>query len=194
MPRRVVDISLDAGLLRLAGRFMGDKTAEEKTAKEILAGIGGIYVRSFSFDSDNAYSKADIDKVRRQLAAPGWSRLVTVRSQRERPGRRRLHAHGRRTKIDGMVIVAYAPRAFTVVNIVGSVDLEKLRQLEGKFGVPPGAGGEIDCLVGGGAPATRWVLLRRLAGSAFGRRANHFCLCISALKRRSGGGCTPCPG
>jgi hypothetical protein len=35
-----------------------------------------------------------------------------------------------------MVIVASAPHAFTIVNIVGSVDLEKLRQLEGKFGVP----------------------------------------------------------
>jgi hypothetical protein len=28
------------------------------------------------------------------------------------------------------------PREFTVVNIVGSIDLEKLRRLEGKFGVP----------------------------------------------------------
>lgn len=130
-----VDISLDAGLLRLAGRFMGESTAEEKAAKEILAGLGGIYVRSFSFNNDNAYSKADIDKIRRQLAAPGWSRIVTVRSQREGQDVD-VYMRTSGTKIDGMVIVAHAPRAFTVVNIVGSVDLEKLRQLEGKFGVP----------------------------------------------------------
>jgi len=131
----MVDISLDASLLRLAGRFMGSASAEEKAAKEILSGIGGIYVKSFSFNSENAYSKADIDKVRRQLAAPGWSRLVTVRSHRERQDVDVYMRMGAKD-IDGMVIVASAPRAFTIVNIVGSVDLEKLRQLEGKFGVP----------------------------------------------------------
>lgn len=132
----MVDISLDASLLRLASRFMGQTTPEEKAAKEILAGIGGIYVRSFSFDSENAYSKADIDKVRRQVATPGWSRLVTVRSRRERQDVDVYMRLGSKDDIDGLVIVAYGPRAFTIVNIVGSVDLEKLRQLEGKFGVP----------------------------------------------------------
>lgn len=36
----------------------------------------------------------------------------------------------------GLAIIASEPREFTIVNIVGSVDLDKLHQLEGKFGVP----------------------------------------------------------
>jgi hypothetical protein len=131
----MVDISLDSGLLRLAARFMGDKTAEEKAAKEILSGLRGIYVKSYSFDSDNAYSKADIDPVRRHLSSADWSRLVTVRSHRERADVE-VYMRTSGTKVDGMVIVTRAPRALSIVNIVGSVDLEKLRQLEGKFGVP----------------------------------------------------------
>jgi hypothetical protein len=133
----VVDISLDASLLRLAGRFMGETTAEDRAAKEILQGLGGIYVKSFVFEHEYRYSKADIDKVRSQLSAPGWSRMVTVRSKRERNDVDVYMRTGNDDrKISGMVIVAAAPHAFTIVNIVGSVDLEKLRQLEGKFGVP----------------------------------------------------------
>jgi hypothetical protein len=36
----------------------------------------------------------------------------------------------------GLAIIAAEPREFTIVNIVGSIDLEDLHKLEGKFGVP----------------------------------------------------------
>jgi hypothetical protein len=36
----------------------------------------------------------------------------------------------------GLAIIASEPREFTVVNIVGAIDLAKLHQLEGKFGIP----------------------------------------------------------
>ncbi len=39
-------------------------------------------------------------------------------------------------KAKGLAIIASEPREFAIVNIVGSIDLEELHQLEGKFGVP----------------------------------------------------------
>lgn len=39
-------------------------------------------------------------------------------------------------RANGLALIASEPLEFTIVNIVGSVDLEKLRKLEGKFGVP----------------------------------------------------------
>ena len=39
-------------------------------------------------------------------------------------------------KVGGLAVIATDDREFTVVNIVGTVDLEKLAQLEGQFGVP----------------------------------------------------------
>ena len=39
-------------------------------------------------------------------------------------------------RIDGIAILALEPKRLTLVNIVGTIDLEKLSQLEGQFGIP----------------------------------------------------------
>ena len=39
-------------------------------------------------------------------------------------------------QIGGLAVVSIEPKELTVVNIVGPINLEKLSQLEGSFGVP----------------------------------------------------------
>ena len=39
-------------------------------------------------------------------------------------------------KILGLAVIASEPREFTIVNIVGSIDIDKLAKLEGQFGIP----------------------------------------------------------
>ncbi len=39
-------------------------------------------------------------------------------------------------RANGLAIIASEPREFTIVNIVGSIDLQKLHRIEGKFGIP----------------------------------------------------------
>jgi len=39
-------------------------------------------------------------------------------------------------EISGLAVVCVNPKDFTVVNVVGPINLEKLTQLEGSFGVP----------------------------------------------------------
>ena len=78
-----VDVSLDTTLLALAARFMDDGNAEEAQAKAMMSGLKGIYVRSYEFGADGAFSPADVEMIRRQLAAPGWSRMAGVRSKKE---------------------------------------------------------------------------------------------------------------
>lgn len=39
-------------------------------------------------------------------------------------------------QIGGLAVVSIEPKEVTIVNIVGPIDLEKLSQLEGSFGVP----------------------------------------------------------
>jgi hypothetical protein len=36
----------------------------------------------------------------------------------------------------GLAVIASEPRQFTIVNIVGAIDLDKLHKLEGQLGVP----------------------------------------------------------
>jgi len=130
-----VDISLDGALLSLAARFLDDGDREERQVKQLLAAIKGIYVKTFEFDREGGYGPADVDAVRQQLSGPGWSRVMGVGSRREgenvdiymwmdgnRPG--------------GLAILAAQPRQLVIVNIIGEIDLEKLRAIEGQFGVP----------------------------------------------------------
>ncbi len=134
-----VNITLDSTLLGLAARFLDAEDPADAAAREAIAGIKGIYVRSYTFDTDFAYSAADVERVRRQLATPGWKRLVEVRSRRERTAVDiyvSLSAAAGAGTADGLAIIASEPRQFTIVNIVGAIDLDKLHKLQGHFGVP----------------------------------------------------------
>ena len=130
-----VDISLDTTLLGLAAGFMKGDDDEEKAVKELLQSLRGIYVRSYQFDTADAFSRADVDLVRKQFSAPGWSRLVGVRSRRERTNVD-IFVWMEGKKAGGLGIVAIEPKQFTIVNIIGAIDLERLRELEGEFGIP----------------------------------------------------------
>jgi hypothetical protein len=130
-----VSITLDPALLHMAAGFLNSNDPKDAATLEVIKGLQGIYVRSYTFDKDAAYSVSDIDAVRRQLAAPGWTQLMQTRS-------RKTHAdvdvyvmmvNG---KALGLALIASEPRQFTIVNIVGAIDLDKLRKLEGQFGVP----------------------------------------------------------
>jgi hypothetical protein len=131
-----VDVSLDTTLLALAARFIddGDGDGDDAAVKAMLSGLKGIYVRSYEFGADGAFGPAEVEMIRRQLTAPGWSRMAGVRSKRENADVDvYLWADG--AKIGGLGILATEPRRFTVVNIVGAIDLDQLRRLEG-FGLP----------------------------------------------------------
>jgi len=130
-----VNISLDTSLLGLAAGFLDPSNPDDAATKELIAGLKGIYVRSYTFDGDFAYPSAQVDQVRKQLAAPGWQRLVQTNSSRDRT-RVDIYVSVDRGVANGLAIIASEPRQFTIVNIVGSIDLARLHRLEGKFGVP----------------------------------------------------------
>jgi uncharacterized protein DUF4252 len=130
-----VNINLNPSLLGLASGFLDQKNPQDAAVKELVEGLRGIYVRSFTFDSDYAYPAADLETVRKQLSGPGWQRLVQVRSKKERANVD-IYMSVVAGKANGLAIIAAEPREFTIVNIVGSVDLEKLHKLEGQFGIP----------------------------------------------------------
>src|ERR1700722_889714 len=130
-----VSITLDSTLLGIAAGFLDSSKPEDAAAKDLIGGLQGIYVRSYSFDKDFAYPAADVDLVRRQLSPPLWQRLVGVRSHKEQSNVD-IYISVNQGKANGLVIIASEPREFTVVNIVGSIDLQKLHKLEGKFGIP----------------------------------------------------------
>ncbi|HET9862519.1 MAG TPA: DUF4252 domain-containing protein [Steroidobacteraceae bacterium] len=129
-----VSVTLDSNLLGLACRFLNSGDPEQAAARDVCSALTGIYVRKFTFDSDYAYPKADIDGIRRQLASPGWSQIVGARSRKEQTDVN-VYVLTEGGKARGLAIIASEPREFAIVNIVGNVDLEQLHELN-RFGVP----------------------------------------------------------
>src|SRR5580692_11025676 len=58
---QAVTITLDPALISLAARFLDGNDPQDAATREIIKGLQGIYVRSYTFDKDSAYQQADID-------------------------------------------------------------------------------------------------------------------------------------
>ena len=132
-----VEVNIDERLLRLGGKFLSAKKPDEVKVKELITGIKGIYVKSFEFDAEGAYSGADVEEIRTQLKAPGWARIIDVRSRRKREGGNiEVYLLTEGERVGGLAVISFDPKRLTVINIVGPVDLDKLSRLEGQFGIP----------------------------------------------------------
>jgi len=129
----VVDVTLDGPLLRLAGKFMSADEPDEAAVRSLLNGLTGIYVRSFHFEEDGAYDMKIAEKFRAQVGKE-WQRIVSVRSKKAENAEIWVRPAGE--KIGGLIIIAAEPDEFTVVNIVGTIDLDQISELDGEFGIP----------------------------------------------------------
>jgi Domain of unknown function (DUF4252) len=130
-----VEVTLDSKLLGMASRFLSPDNPEEAAARTIITGLEGVYVRSYTFDEPLTLAATDIASIRSQLVAPAWSRIVGARSRKDRT-HVEVYIRIDGEKATGLTVLAIEPKEFTVVNIVGAIDLEKLHRLEGQLGVP----------------------------------------------------------
>ena len=130
-----VDLSLNSSMLQFAGKFLDGKNPDEVKVKKLIGGIAGIYIKSFDFKNEGAYLPADLEKVRSQLKAPEWSRIVGVKNSEEGENIE-VWVRNENGKVSGVAILASEPRQLTVANLVGNIDLDSLADLGGHFGLP----------------------------------------------------------
>ena len=132
-----VDLTLGWMPLHFVGWLMNDADADSAEVKKTLEGLKSVQIRSFQFSADYAYPQAEIDQLRAQLSAPGWSPLVQVRKRGDQQGRNKenvdIYVALEDKKVRGLVIIACEPREFTVVNIVGTIDLDQIAGLRRTF-------------------------------------------------------------
>jgi hypothetical protein len=129
------DVSLNTSMLQFAAKFLDGKDPDEAKVKKLIVGIEGIYIKSFDFKKEGGYAPADLEKVRAQLKAPEWSRIVGIQSSGENE-HIEVWARSEKGKVSGVAILASEPRQLTVCNLVGNIDLETLADLGGHFGLP----------------------------------------------------------
>ena len=130
-----VDVKLDEHLLQMTSKWFAGKDPDEQEIKEVLKNLKGIYVKSFSFEKENEYSPAEVDSVMSQLRSGGWNKIVGVTSKKASENVE-VYLMTIADQITGLAVVSLDQKEFTVINIVGPINLEKLSQLEGSFGVP----------------------------------------------------------
>lgn len=131
----VVDVTLDGALLQLASRFLSEKDPDEAHVKRIVSGLKGVYVKSFEFDERDQYNQSDVEEIRAQLKAPGWARVVTSRSKRNGENSE-IYIKTDAGQVAGLVIIVAEPKELTIVNLVGSIRPEDVRDLGGHMGIP----------------------------------------------------------
>jgi hypothetical protein len=131
-----VDVTVDAAMLKQTAGFLAGKDSDALKVQQLIEGITGIYVKSFKFDAPDAYAESDIDTIRKQVAGPGWSRVVGIRGKRELT---EIYFWKERETNGGLVVIAAQPQELTVVNIVGRVDLASLGALGPMIPKLPGA-------------------------------------------------------
>jgi len=128
----VTEVTLDGPMLELAAKFIAmDEGKEDAELAAIIKNLKGIYIKSFEFDAANQYSVADVDAIRKQLAAPGWSCIVNVTKRTGERNQVYLLKDGE--KVAGVAILVAEARELTIVNIVGAVPIDKISELEDHY-------------------------------------------------------------
>jgi hypothetical protein len=130
-----VEITMDKSMLKLAGRFLGDKGDEAK-ARKVVNGLDSIYVRSFSFAREGEYNPADLDSVRAEFQTGSWMRIVGVRSKQDGDNVDVFLKAAANGQLGGAVVISARPKELTIVHISGTLDPDQLADLGGQFHIP----------------------------------------------------------
>jgi len=130
-----VDVKLDEHMIQMTAKFFAGKDNDDAEIRDLLKNLKGIYVKSFAFEKEGIYTPADVDSVMSQLRAGSWNKIVGITNKKD-GNNVDVYLLTLADQIAGLAVVSAEPKEFTVVNIVGPINLEKLSQLEGSFGVP----------------------------------------------------------
>jgi hypothetical protein len=131
-----IDVRIDGALLLMASKFLKSDKPDEAAVKEIVQGLKGVYVKGVEFDKEGEYTESDVEAVRQQFAAPGWDRVVGVRSKRDGENVEVFLMINNNAVIEGIGVLVSDPKKLMVVNVVGPLDPDKINNLRGQFGIP----------------------------------------------------------
>ena len=130
-----VDVKLDEHLMQTTAKFFSGKDPDDAEIRDLIKNVKGIYVKSFTFEKDNEYSPTEVESVMLQLRGGGWNKIIGVTSKKDGDNVD-VYLMSIGDEISGLAVVSLEPKEVTIVNIVGPINLQKLVQLEGSFGVP----------------------------------------------------------
>jgi hypothetical protein len=113
---------------------MDGKDKDQASARQLIQGLDGIYVRSYEFDKPGEYSPDEVEALRKYFETSEWSPMVRERERKS----------GETTDVmvklvngesHGMFILTAEPKELTIVLILGPIRMDELGALQGLSGL-----------------------------------------------------------
>ena len=143
------EFSLDHNMVVLASKVdQGDDSL-----RRVIAGVDGISVHRFKFQSPGMYDPQLLSAVRQDYNAAGWQHLADVHQKYGYPQGTDLWLHFDHETIRNIAFLITRPDQVAFVSVSGSISPIDLLHLAGHFGIPRIQGGVI-VQDPGAAPAT----------------------------------------
>jgi len=101
-----------------------EKTVEQM--RRVAPLLTGLYMRTFEFSKEGAYSEADLEPIFRQVRRSGWSHLVGTKDREDRID---VFLMSRGDQAIGMLLVVAEPDEIVVLNVVGAVPLAEAKEI-----------------------------------------------------------------
>ena len=137
----VTEVTLGKNMLAFAAKFMNGNDQNDATARRLIEGLDGIYVRNYEFDKDGQYSIDELKQLRTYFQGPEWTPIVHTR-ERESGETTDIMVKMVNGESRGMFILSAEPKELSIVLILGPIRMDELGQLKGLGGL--GALGNID--------------------------------------------------
>lgn len=129
------EVTLNKDLLKMASSFLG--SGDGAKVKKLAGGLNSILIRSLEFDKEGVYTNADLVSLVAELGGPGWN-LVLSADEHKKKGRETSRIWMKSTENGqpgGLRIMSAEPKELSVIEIIGKVNVDDLRDLGG-LGVP----------------------------------------------------------
>jgi len=140
----VTEVTLDKNMLALAAKFMAhdkddkDDDEDDKAVKHMIQNLKGVYVRDYEFDKEHSYTGAELEGLRKYFESSDWSPMVHERTKGMAEGTD-VYVKLVNGEMQGLFVLDAEPKELSLVLILGPVDVDKIGQLGGAFGIPKDA-------------------------------------------------------
>ena len=140
--KHVTEVTLDKNMLAFAAKFMDkdkDDDKDDEAVKDMIRNLKGVYVRDYEFDKDHSYTAEELEGLRKYMQGSEWSPMVHERTKGVAEGTD-VYLKLVDGKLQGLFVLDAEERELSLVLILGPVDMDKISELTGNFGIPKSAG------------------------------------------------------
>lgn len=129
----VTEVTLDKNMLAFAAKFMKDDS--DKDARNMVQNLKGVYVREYDFDKENSYTAEELEGLRKYFQGSDWSSMVHESTKGKASGTD-VFVKIVNGQMQGLFVLDAEEKQLSLVLILGPIDIDKIGELGGNFGIP----------------------------------------------------------